>query len=794
MEPVPWQVAYGHWLGWTAGLVLVILGCAVFWLWLRWVALRRGRVVLAKLGPSGSKFTQGPVVLCGKLEVPGAPVPALDGSGAAAACTVEASSETLRFARHRTGSRRCFRAPSLHILTTDGSVTLRGGVLVTHGSRESFPGRLTALDDEDRERLTSAPDDVVSFGAADWPKALRIPGMIRTVRHGDEVVVRGIVQRNLGDGGPGASYRPMESVFELVAPEGEDAIEVAATAPAVIAFGKAALLGRGLTVGVVLSLAVGVILGGSALRVDDFATAALFPPERAWAIGELAREAASGGPSEVKLATLLAYEEYAPDCRRTGEAFFAHGRFKQSGEVLEGCQEGDAKTLAVAAYRMEGALDQACRTLEAQGGNDGADDARLFVLGGCMKSAAAALRRDAARKGQDADRAQTLQCLADAIDAQGGDAEAGKRLAAQGGEACRLAHADLLQGEERAKALAYLADAPASERAKHRHQLLREVLASSVGGRIGLAPLPHLPTAPEFLVDPSSSWAGRAHGLEHEALKTLALVKAPTVEQRSLRRTLAIREAAFETSAGNEEDAARLLDVAKADVAALPQSSGDSNTPYEAWIERLKAEAQIATLRSVGLLLKGDVDGAASVLAAWRDLTPSHFLGDLAPGEALPEALNTIRSEVVRPIDDASALVATARGKTTKGKSLGPNIAIELLAASSDDVSLDGLNTAEGSSLLPVLRRRSTIALPLLVVVGRRVETGAGVLDWLRYEARAPNPNPITSMWQATLASHGARMLNAPALAEQQVQAAQAYRTALLQRQAALFFALLPAE
>lgn len=149
---------------------------------------------------------------------------------------------------------------------------------------------------------------------------------------------------------------------------------------------------------------------------------------------------------------------------------------------------------------------------------------------------------------------------------------------------------------------------------------------------------------------------------------------------------------------------------------------------------------------------------------------------------------------MVRPIDDALALVAAARGKTTKGKSLGPNIATALLAASSDTVSLDGLDAMKDSSLLPHLRRRPAIALPLLVLVGHRVEAGTGALDWLRYEARTPNPDPITSMWQATLASHGARMLNVPALADQQGQAAQAYRTALLQRQAALFFALLPAQ
>ena len=63
MGPVPWQVAYGHWIGWTAAAVFVILGCALYWLWIRWLASRRGKATLAALGNARADFEEGPVVI-----------------------------------------------------------------------------------------------------------------------------------------------------------------------------------------------------------------------------------------------------------------------------------------------------------------------------------------------------------------------------------------------------------------------------------------------------------------------------------------------------------------------------------------------------------------------------------------------------------------------------------------------------------------------------------------------------------------------------------------------------------
>ncbi|MFW5740561.1 MAG: hypothetical protein ACOC1F_09365, partial [Myxococcota bacterium] len=565
MGPVPWQVAYGHWIGWTAGALLVALGAILFWMWVRWVAKKQGAARLSNLGAGTTEVTDGPVVLRGRIEVPGAPVPSLDGSGAAAVCTVEASSQTLRYAPHDSHASKSFRAPSLRIVTPKGEATVRGPVRVVRGSRETFPGRLTNLDDDDQQRLTSSSDE--GFGTQNWPNRLRVPAVIRTLRHGDEVVARGVMQRNLGNGGPGASYRPMETAFELVAGEETDSVEILATSPASLSFGKKALFGRGLAVGLLLSLTVGIAFGGAARRVGDFATAALFPPHRVWAIDALAQEVAAGTPSEQRLAAVLAYDEVQSDCRRTGTALLKHGRWKRAGDVLSKCEDDASKLQAVTAYRMAGSLKKACRSLEALGTVPaGTDEILVLALGGCTDSAAAALRR-AAEMAPDS-RAQTLRCLADGMAARAGDEQARKRLASERSEACQLVHADDRIGPQRLAALSYLQEAPPTERAEHRHALLQAVLAASAGKVDRTVSLPALPPVTALLVDPRQAWKGRAHGLEAEVLKSLALVREPTPEERSLRMVLAIRAAAFEIFSGNHDDAARLLDVARADIAA----------------------------------------------------------------------------------------------------------------------------------------------------------------------------------------------------------------------------------
>jgi hypothetical protein len=645
---------------------------------------------------------------------------------------------------------------------------------------------MTQLDAEDRERLLAQPDDLVHFAAGKWPRNLALSGVIRVLRHGDEVIVRGLVQRNFGDGGPGASYRPMSSAFELVPLAGEDHIEVAHATVGRVVFGKPALVGRGLAVGVALALFVAGVVGVSARRVQDFATAALFQPHRAWALDELARDAADGPAGEAQLGLIMAYHDRAPDCRRTGEALLAHGRWMEAGDMLASCDDDLARRAALA-YQMAGALPRACEVLGGTGDLK-VEDAVFLLLGGCGPQAAPVLRR--ASDSLPKDRATTLRCLADGIDGRGGDREAVKRLASQGSEPCRLVHADLLEGKARLEALSVLSEAPASEKARHEHPLVIRLLLTVEGYDPSSVVLPPLPTALQSLSNPGALVRGRALGLEQEALAKLAGVDSPTSSQRSLRRLLAARMAGFEIVAGRLDEAQSLLDRAAADTGTAPpstQGAADS-------VEELRADAQIVSLRVLGHVIAGNLDKARAALEPWNDLTPSRFLGDFPPSSDLPSLLATIRSDVVRPIDDAAALVAATRGRTHLDKPLAPSTLAALVAGPSRSTGQDDVDFRQGPNLLAAARGRVS-GLPLLVTkLGEVTEKRELLVDWLAYDAREASSSPSVLLWEAALAARAAMALGEKEVSARHGAAAGAYRDALMQRHAALTLALLPLD
>ncbi len=784
MGSLPWQVMYGRWIGWTAAAVLVVVGCTLYWLWIRWVTRRQAKRILAEFHGATTRIEEdtieeGPVVLRGRIEVPGAPVPALDGSGAAAACTVEASSESLRFAPHETGARKCFRAPNLRLVTEGEVTTLRGAVVVSLGSREMFPGQLTTLDTDDRERLLSEPDNVSSFGTREWPKGLKVAGMIRTLRHGDEVVLRGEVQRHIENDGPGASYRPTDTALQVVAPKGVSAIEVAACRPGALSFGKRALLARGMAVGLALSIAVGIAAGVAAKRVDAFATASLFPQQRAWAIDELATEAALGAPSKARLERVWSYEEHAPNCRRTGMALLAHNQWQEAADMLAGCHDPELKQQAVTAYVMAGRLDKACE-LQRLHPQQNVELAVLLALGGCLSDAAGMLRK---KSGVPEQSDTTRECLADALDGLTGNVQAMKRLASRGTETCRLAHASLLEGEERRKALAFLVEAPAAERTRHQHPFLTTVLLGSVTSDLEEVELPTLPLASRFISDPDGALAGRAHALELEVLSKLSPKQNPTVRQRALRRALAIRAAAFQILAVDIKAAQSLLDDAEADNNAL----AGLHSTTEAWINHARAGAQIASLRVLGHLLNGDTDSASLVLEPWVDLSPSRFLDNHEPNHKLPGAMETIRTQVARPMEDARALISAARGKTPTGKTVDIQTAAYLLG----DTFLDIGNTRY-ANVLDVAAPQPMVGLALLAFRPEQ-EDRRSIESWLTFEARVPSQRPMTLMLNAALVAHNSQQV-APDAAKKARQAAQAYRAALTRPEVAMLLALIPSR
>lgn len=781
MFSVPWQVTYGQWIGWTAAAALIVLGGLLLWLWVRWLARRRIGRVLRDFGAGGSSLETGPVVLRGRLEVPGAPVVSLDGSGAAAACTVEASAESLRFVPHASGARACFRAPSLHVVTPDGSTALRGPVMVAAGSREALPGRLSRLDADDRTRLLAQPDGVVTFRFGSWPKDLGLSGAIRTVRHGDEVIVRGTVRRSLGDGGPGASYRPTVTALEVVPSDGCEVIELTAARVGVVSFGKPAMLVRALAVGLALSFGVEAAIGGAARGVDDFETAALVPPHRGWAIDRLARRASEGVPSQQRLASVLAYHDLSPDCRRTGEALVAHGQWAHAADMLAGCDDEVSKHLAVVAYRVEGDFARACEVAGQVSLPATRQEAAFLLLGGCEAQASSVLRRAAEQPSAGDEVATTLRCVADAIDARAGDAAVASRLMSEMSETCRLAHADGLTGMARVQALEPLVEAPLPEQSRHRHAAIRALLLAEQGSPFVLpGPMP-IPPVIELVSRPEAFAAARAHGMEHAVMMTLVAVKDPQRDQRSLRRELALRAASFELLAGNADEAFPLLDLVEKDNAALRKDLAVS-TDAEAWVGVLAAGARAVSLRALAHVLRGEVEAADKVLAPWRDTAPSRFLHDMPVTADLPSTLTRIRGEVVRHLDDAGVLVSAARGKTERGTVVSEGVFVALLG-------VDPAPSPSGPGSMGHLR-----GIPWVVRAQAAPSDPDARMDWILYASRAPSNSPLLSMWEASVAARVASVAGAVEAMDHHRSVAKAYRAALMRRPSTTLLALLAAD
>jgi hypothetical protein len=347
------------------------------------------------------------------------------------------------------------------------------------------------------------------------------------------------------------------------------------------------------------------------------------------------------------------------------------GMWEEAGDVLASCGEPKPSRLAAGAYATAGLFDKACGALRSGTdvtGETGRLEARVFLLGGCLPEASAALRRYAAwfeEHGRSKDpttfpvasHVRAIGCVADAIEAHAGSNEALQRLSASKEEECRLCRAAFLKGKERRDALSFLNEASENEkRTLQRHPMLSDVLTAAAGGEPSLQDLPSIPTASALLLG-VPPWDARAHALEVELLDTLAAEPTPSQHRRSLRIVLAMRAAIFEAMAGNREQAIRLLDVADADTRAMSDAI-DSES-----VERLRVRAQLTTIRVLANILSGDTDRARGAIDAW-ELEPGSFLGEVAPlgDDSSPARLEVVRRQVVPLLVDARALVAIAQG------------------------------------------------------------------------------------------------------------------------------------
>lgn len=775
MLSVPWQVTHGLWIGWTAAAAVVVLGGVLTWLWVLWLARRRAKRIIHSFGEGTGVPVPGAVVLRGRLEVPGAPVPSLDGTGAAAACSVEASSERLRFVPLPTITVAHFRAPSLHIRFAQGSAALRGAVSVAAGSREFLPGSLSLLDGEDRDRLLASPDDALTFRHGSWPKDLRVGGVIRTLRHGDEVIVRGVLQKSIADAGPGASYRPMATTLELVAAQDTEAIEVSAIRVMDVSFGKATLLIRGLAAGIALAIGVGIAVGAAARNVDDERVAALVPPYRGWAVDMLAQQAVIGPPSQNRLATVLAYHDLVPDCRRTGRALMDHGQWAHAATMLASCEEEDSLRLAMAAYRVEGQFAKACEIAERVTPAATRSQAAYLLLGGCYGQAAAVLRRVATETSARDDGDVTLQCLADALDQLAGKRSDSATFVAGVSEGCQIVQADALDGPARMQILSSLADAPLVELKRYRYRTLLALLMAERDVYSVEFPALSVPPIIELMTQPTHATAGRAHRLEYDVLMNLAALKEPRFDQRRLRRNLALRVASFEILAGHAQEAFPLIELADKDN-VVARREATTNMQSDAWVESIEAEAEAVGLRVLAHVMCGQVDAASRVMEPWSDTSPARFVRDIPSFVDGPSALSRIQSVVVRHVDDAAVVVAVAKDKTLAGKTIADELASALFGEMPTNTS-----AAVGS-----LQH-----LPWMVGTNRIAPQPSDRMSWVQASSRTPVDSPMLAMWQAAVAHRIATLSGVVDGMDQSKRALEAYRSAMMNRSTTIILALL---
>ena len=679
MGVVPWEVSYGGIIGPIGVAAVVASGLFFVWLALRSTARRRARDARAALGspvalPVALERDQ-VVLLRGQLRIDGSGVPSLIGDEAVAATTVQASRAALRWNPGWGGPHRTFRPPTLRLQTQGGIVTLRGPLHVVVGATEEFPARLTSLAGSGAERVlhqeesahVRAKDDV-------WVGDLGVPGVIRSVREGDDVFVRGRVRRVAGHHPSGDRYREESSHVEL-APDAEgSAMALAFAGPPRIVLDRTALSLRGLCVGVVLALLA--VYGGGAWiwHIGAYRTAALWPNQRSWALrvvrGDIERDKALYGRRRVE--TLLAYDACDGGSLESAHAMRRHGRYRQAARLYESFGEaGDAAQ----ALMQVAAFDEAADVLSRAGprpGEMGTSDAVVFLFAGRGPEASEAMRRGAdwLASSDAVEKAADVRCLADAIDAKRGDAGAAKRLALATTDVCRLAHADTLEGAERATALA-VAGEHASEVA-----MLANIMAEAEGAeprpRAAIdAPNSHS-MRPFDLLSGKRLW--RMNGVEQAALDTLAAQESLSPRRRSFRRFLAEGAALFELSAGDTERALRWADLAAKDIRALREDlepyaprSGYASEPV---LER----ARNTVLRVLIELVAGRTERARSLLAPWADLSPSRFLREVELPDAdeplsirvrstyygLPQYLAEVRRDVVPLLRDVDVLVTLA--------------------------------------------------------------------------------------------------------------------------------------
>lgn len=525
------------------------------------------------------------------------------------------------------------RADRLLLIVGDDRLAVDDDIAIVLGSRERV------------KRWRMGRDAGLFRGAID--RSARHPGYavtLRSLNGGDEVIASGVLDRADGAG----SYRDNPVARRLTRAHAQGGVKLAfARAPhdGVLASILPPLGGAiaGATIALAFFFALGAFAmgrlvsaktsaGPSAEQVLTAASLAAVSPWTRGEVGEKIEEIAEQREDGELIEMLTALQRGRGERRKVVELLLDRGYVERAAEEAEAAGLDDLASLAwYAAARFE----RASAAWERAGAS-GKTNYRWFwhqrdehrfgvlvhLLANRLKLAAAGARvlRDLIRGPHPSKdgfrldgRAERARCLADALDARGGDREARARLARRVPDEsklfCEALRADLLDGKDRgALARPYEKEkASGSDEAK----LLRWIAELAAEGDRASVEMPA-----GVIDDPSRAFLHPFRAIE-DALPAVdrAIADAPAAGAIALRsRARAAASAAlFASAAGDHAEAKRLLGVSSDALRAL--APGDR-----------PADLDLARLTQIEMHL-----ALAAGDASWIDLARFGLAGPISP-------------------------------------------------------------------------------------------------------------------------------------------------------------------
>ncbi len=290
--------------------------------------------------------------------------------------------------------------------------------------------------------------------------------------------------------------------------------------------------------------------------------------------------------------------------------------------------------MTIQAFAMAGAFDKAGDLALHNGGagEDRLPHAVVLLYAGRGADAVEPLRRYLSyRQEEGGEGLDEISCVADALEAKAGDEAAMAHLRRAERDPCRIAYANLLDGQARLEALGFFTEAPDRFRDYLPRRQIVALMARAAGDapqaqKLGLDTLRNR-LLHEFPVY-SSGTRLRAHGLDLALLEMLAQQDEIDWRDRTLRRWLAVRPSLFATSAGKGRQAVRWSKLAFEGTKAgrrAPRAS-DESTQRKDFTDARAEDAALTALLVRALVFAGQHEEAQGGLTGWGSfLSPTYF-------------------------------------------------------------------------------------------------------------------------------------------------------------------------